>query len=497
MADKSNTYSNSVAIAKPVRPRFLESLGAVMNGGTGRTILIVTAVAACTFLVLGGVPLEWSWEGVCVLSVGVVLIAAFYFPIDHPKPAFVMWALILISECIFFREGDIYAGVDAYRGKFPTAVYGEVVSWCLFLVAALICAARFRGFAGRLFARDYKWMTLFALLCLGSSLYSPRPAFGLVWAFKLALTVLILVLCSIQICDLRDTVSFLRFSTFAFLIIVLEPVIIAALRGEMFDEEGRMSTIVSPNALSPNAGALLLLVLILYSRRKGEGMHKSAILIGMAACAIMVLAGSKTGILAAIFSGALYFLVRRKFGAAVTYIATTTALVAILALSTPLGDYFRLYEQRQGASSFSGRTTLWNAVIPTIKQKPIVGHGYLASEFVSIQVNAVEWQVPHLHNGFLEALYNSGVIGLSVISIILIIIPWNLCRVLRRAPPASRIYEIATGCLALYAFLLINGCFNSSFGGKPTVPFMLMLALVVSSQKLLEQVLRPMPTESL
>jgi O-antigen ligase len=495
MADKGNTYSNSIPVATQpkaaVRPHGFQSLGARMNSGAGGTILIVTAVAACTFLVLGGIPLEWSWEGVCVLSVGVVLIAGFYFPVDHPKPAFVMWALILISECIFFREGDIYAGVDAYQGKFPTAVYGEVVSWFLFLAAALICAAHVRGYAGRLVAGDNKWMSLFALLCLGSSLYSPRPAFGMVWAFKLALTVLILVLCSTRISDLRDTVSFLRFSTFAFLIVVLEPVIIAAMRGEMFDEEGRMSTIVSPNALSPNAGALLLLVLTLYSTRKGEGMRKSAILIGMAACIIMILAGSKTGILAAVFAGGLYFLVRKKIGSAFGYIAATAVLIALLASSTPLGSYFHLYEERQGVDSFSGRTILWNAVIPAIEQKPIFGHGYLASEFVSIQVNAVTWEAPHLHNGFMEALYNSGVIGFLAVLAILIVIPRNLYRVLRRASPDDRVYQIGAGCLALYFFLLINGFFNSSFGGKPSVPFMLMLALVVVSQKLLEQIPNP------
>jgi O-antigen ligase len=488
MADKVNPYSNSIAIEGRPEPALQPRI-------SGRTILIVAAVAACTFILLGGVPLEWSWESVRVLSVGIVLIAAFYFPLEHPKPAFVMWTLLLISECIFFREGDIYAGVDAYMGKFPTAVYGEVAGWCLFLVAALICAARFRGYIGRLFAGDYKWMTLFALLCLACSFYSPRPAFGLVWAFKLALTVLILVLCSIRIWDLRDTVSFLRFSTFAFLIVVLEPVIIAALRGEMFDEEGRMSTVVSPNALSPNAGALLLLALTLYSRRKGEGMHKSAIMIGMFACIIMVLAGSKTGILAAIFAGGLYFLVRKKFGTAFGYIGATALLIAFLASSTPLGDYFHLYEERQGAESFSGRTILWNAVLPAIEHKPIFGHGYLASEFVSIQVNAVTWEAPHLHNGLMEALYNSGVIGLLAILAILIVIPRNLCRVLRRASPGEYVYQIGAGCLALYFFLLINGFFNSSFGGKPSVPFMLMLALVVVSQKLLEQIPHSIPEQ--
>lgn len=454
-------------------------------------MVIVGVIAVFTCILLGAVPSEWAWESLRIAAVGCALVAAFYFPIDHPKPPFVFWALLAISECIFFREGDIYAGVQAYEGKFPTAVYGEVASWFLFLIAVLVCSSRIRGFFGQLFAGDYKWMSIFALLCVGCSLYSPRPTFALSWAFKLTLTVLILVLCSLRIHDFGDTLSFLRFTTFAFTVIVLEPVIIAMLRGEMFDEEGRMSTVVSPNALSPNAGALLLIALTLYSRRKGEGMNKSAVLIGMVACVIMILAGSKTGILAAIIAGVFYFLVCRKFGKAFGYIAATAILIGSLALATPLGDYFHLYQERNGAESFSGRTILWNAVLPAIKQKPILGHGYLASEFVSIQINAVSWQAPHLHNGFIEALYNSGIIGLLVILAVLFVIPRNLYRVLRGSRPSDRIYQIAAGCLALYVFLLINGFFNSSFGGKASAPFMLMLALVVVSHKLREQTLLP------
>jgi len=67
---------------------------------------------------------------------------------------------------------------------------------------------------------------------------------------------------------------------------------------------------------------------------------------------------------------------------------------------------------------------------------------------------------------------------------ILFVIPRNLYRVLRRVPKDDPLYRVAAGCFALYAFLVINGFFNSSFGGKCTPPFMLLLSLVVVSQKL-------------
>jgi O-antigen ligase len=393
---------------------------------------------------------------------------------------------MLISECIFFREGDQGSAARAFQGSFPTAAYGEVIMWGLCLIAIIACASRIPGFVHKLSAPDYKWMTLFALISVLSFVYAPRAALALVWGFKLCLIVLLLVLCGWEMDDFSKITAILRITFWAYLIVVIQPVIVAMMSGEMFDEEGRMSTIVSPNALSPNAGALLLMALMLYSVRKGEGLRRSAILIGLIACPIMILAGSKTGILAAVLAGGLFYLLRGKFGSAFGYIAITGMLVAALALATPLGDYFHTYEQGEGSESFSGRTILWSAVMPEIKAKPIIGHGYMATEFVMFQVNAVGWAAPQLHNGFLETLYNNGIIGFIPMLGVLIVIPVNLVRVLRRVRMEEYAHRIAAGSLSLYAFLVVNGCFNSSFGGKPTAPFLLLLGLVPVSQRLWE-----------
>jgi O-antigen ligase len=494
MADKSTWLNGAGTIpgsraAAPVRSVSVEPYPVDSAGDRRRrtrTIMIAGAIAICSALLLTATPANWTWELLRIMSVGIVLMAAFYFPVHYPKPAFVIWFVMLISECIFFREGDSYSNTAAYQGSFPTAAYGEVVGWMLCLLAVLVCAIRMRGFFRRLFEGDYKWPALFTIVCFGSCLYTPRLGLGLVWAVKLALVVMLLVACSIRIHDFRDTVSFLRFTVWAYVIIVMQPVVVAMMRGQMFDEEGRMSTIVSPNALSPNAAMVLLLALTLFSTRKGEGLNKSAILIGLGASLVMVLAGSKTGVLAAIFAGGIFFLIRGRWGSAVTFIAGTAVLVGALILTTPLGDYLHLYQERAGVDSLSGRTLLWNAVLPAIKAKPILGHGYMSSEFIAIQINAVGWSAPQLHNGFLEALYNTGILGLLAMMMILLVIPRNLIRVLRVAPKSDYLYQVAAGCLALYGFLIINGFFNSSFGGKCTSPFMVLLGLVIVSHKLRE-----------
>jgi hypothetical protein len=503
MADKGSTWlqgAGTISGGQPgVGPNSAEALAgkpyskpSLAPQGMGvRTMLIVAGVAVASGLFLSLTPSDWTWEVLRVLTFALILMGSFYLPVQGPKPAFVIWWVMLIGECIFFREGDLNSNANAYAGNFPTAAYGEAIAWILCLLAVLVCAARVRGFFRQIFIGDFKWNTLFALVCIVSCAYTPRFSLGAVWGFKIGLVVLLLWACSTRIHDLKDTVSFLRFGIWAYAIIVLQQVIVAAMRGEMFDEEGRMSTIVSPNALSPEAAIMLLMAMMLFSKRKDEGMNRSAILLGLVGLAVMILAGSKTGVLACVFAGTIFYILRGRLGTAFTYIAGTAALAAVLVLTTPLGDYMHLYQERAGTESFSGRTILWKAVIPEVEHKPIQGHGYMASEFVMFQVNAVGWAAPHLHNGFLEALYNTGLLGFIPMMMMIFVIPKNLIRVLRRTPKDEYLYRVAAGSFALYAFLLINGFFNSSFGGKCTPPFMLLMGLVVVSQKLLQQAPAP------
>lgn len=441
------------------------------------------------------------WEWMRVLGIGLILLFLFVLasrlPMARPKAAFFIWFLVLASESIFFRSVGDYANLLVFQGQFPGAAYGEAFSNILCIVVVLLFGLSICQYFGGLFTGDYKWLTLFAIVCLASCIYAPRSLYGLAWAIKLCLVVLLIGLCASQVRDFRDTVSFLRFTSWGYILIVLVPVVLGFLGASAFDDEGRMSPIISPDALGPNAGAVFLLALTLYSRVKGEGQRITAILAGSAAFIVMVLAGSKTGILSAIFAGALFFALRRRVGSAFGYVAIAIALVCILALSTPLGSYFARYQESGQAGSFTGRTLLWNAVIPAIRQKPILGYGYLASTFVGIQVNAVQWDAPQLHNGFLEVLYNNGLIGFIPILMINVVIVRNLIRVLWRAPSAGSIYRVGAGCLAVYSHLFINGFFNASFGGKVRPPFILLIGLVLVSNKLLELVTANNPVQDL
>lgn len=497
MADKGNTWFSGMG-SSMIPEVGLPSYSVPRTSRTGtiiRNSLIVAAASLFAATVLYTVPSDWLWETARISSVCIVLIFALRFATGRFKPAFGIWWLMLVSECIFFREGvGDQPVVAAYKGYFPAAAYGEVICWGLCFLAVFFSIWSLRGYFKRLFVGDFKWLTFFAGLSFLSSIYSTRSALGLAWGFKLCLVVLLLLLCSEQIREYTDIVYFLRFTLWAYVVIMLQPVLIAMSRGQMFDEEGRMSTIVSPNALSPNSAVVVLLALTLFSKWKGEGLRKSAIVLGIIGCAVMILAGSKTGIVGALFAGFLFFFLRKKIGSGFGYVALTSVFILILAVSTPLGGYFKTYDAGGGADTLSGRTILWSAVMPAIKDRIILGHGYMSSEFLIFQVNQVAWAAPQLHNGFLESLYNGGAIGFLIMLTIAILIPVRLAQVLRRVPVDSGIYRIAAGCISLYAFLIINGLSNSSYGGKPTAIFMLLLSLLMVADRLYAVACRPAVT---
>ena len=90
-----------------------------------------------------------------------------------------------------------------------------------------------------------------------------------------------------------------------------------------------------------------------------------------------------------------------------------------------------------------------------------------------------------MHNGFLEVLYNNGVVGLALLLLVQAGIAIGLMKAMFRFRPTSPMHPLAVGCMALFVNTLIDGMFNASFGGRAGGIFVVMLSLVVVSERLL------------
>jgi O-antigen ligase len=165
-----------------------------------------------------------------------------------------------------------------------------------------------------------------------------------------------------------------------------------------------------------------------------------------------------------------------------------------LSMFTPLGSYFDTYANEGSADNLSGRTDLWVAALPLIRQHVVLGHGYLASKFAAPQLDwgrsGARWQADHMHNAFLDVLYNNGLVGLGLVLILHAIIVRNLLHVIRYPCAPRELYDVAAGSFALYVNLVISAFFNSTIGGRASTLFMLFFALFVVSENLRRELTR-------
>src|ERR1700733_3003617 len=113
MADKGSTWFSGVeGMPRPQSTVQADRLPSSPsgNGGMVRTMLIVGAVSAGSALALIAMPVSLLWQSMRVAGVGIVLLFLFVWacgPTRRPKTAFVIWWLVLVSGCIFFRQGDL------------------------------------------------------------------------------------------------------------------------------------------------------------------------------------------------------------------------------------------------------------------------------------------------------------------------------------------------------------------------------------------------------
>jgi O-antigen ligase len=448
--------------------------------------LLVATLAALSFLLLAARP-PWLFSGVTftVIACGGFLFALLFVVsaadrsqgLDLAKSylrlALIVWWALLISEEVFSR---FTPEAESFAGHFSEAAYGEAAFWAVAFLALLLMLRP--QYLRQAFSGSNKWLVLFALLCLISAPFSPTPLYSLAWAFKLFLVVLLLLLCSATIDDLDDIESFFWSAFWGFVILSVVPAVRAFVNPSGAFENGRLWG--SPNDLSLCAGTLVVLALILNSLRKRTWLA-GFVIVG---ATVMIMSGGKAGIAAGIASVTLFFVLQKRVAAGFGWLLGVLVLGGIILSATPLATHFTTYQEQGQLSTITGRTDLWKAIWPEIRQHPIVGHGYLSSRFVSQEMEMPWAETGHMHNGFLEALYNNGLVGLIILVGIHLIIVKNLWRALK-GPPDRNAHLLAAGSSAIYVNLLINGLFNATFGGRASAPFMLLLGLLVVSEALL------------
>jgi O-antigen ligase len=371
---------------------------------------------------------------------------------------------------------------DAESGQVSTGAYSEVMVWVFIIFAFLLYSFKNPQYLHAIFRGSYKWVAWFGVVCFLSCAYAEKPLFSLAWIIKLFLAIALLAACNQEIKNSGDLRTFLKVSQwgFAFLVfvpilrLIADPAVLAT--GRLFDVG------TAPTMLAADAGILVLLSLALSQ----PGRRVGPLLFAVFGMLIMILAAGKAGIAGCVFSGLIFFIWQGKFKSAVWFMLGLFAAGALLmAVSPALASYITGYLGTDQAGTVTGRTEVWTAGWQLIKQRMILGRGFMSSRFLGYKIDVV-WQPGHLHNGFLEVWYNNGLFGLFIMLMMHGVIVRNLIRVMRTIS-----LPLAAGCFAVYLNILINGMVSRAFGSRPDATFMMLFALVFVSERLLQGVSQP------
>jgi hypothetical protein len=453
----------------------------------GRLIAIVGILTVLTF---GAATIATSWLGnpesllVAVVSLslllailaGTIRVAKQDIELLTWRAGLILWAFLLGSQQFFLRPST--PADEALNYGYAAAAYGEAVTWLVCGLVILVIYARSHKQLLEAWSGNFKFIVLFTLMCCFSASYSPSRLLALAWFFKLVLVVLVLNMCSKGMQTSNGVRTFLLSTFWGFVMLMAVPVIKGVVTGQQaFLPDGRLSYFDHPVHGSQWAGVALLLALIVFAERR-----RFVIAWGSISATIMLVSGGKAGIIAALLSAVLLFTLRRKPGHALLMLVGVSVLGIMVVAYTPLAQYLKIYSESGATLTLTGRTQLWDASMPMILEKPLFGHGYMSSKFMSLSVGleAFNWNPTQTHNSFLEIAYTNGAVGL----ILLLTLHYLVLRYSWTAFKQRRLF--AASVLALYVDVLLQSSVEGSVAGKPSDSFMLLLALVVISEKLVK-----------
>lgn len=392
--------------------------------------------------------------------------------------ALLVWWYLLISDALFDRISNVQG---TYQGQYSIDAYGEVVTWLAAFVVLVMISLTNADYLYELFSGSYKWASLYVLSGLLAVTYSPSPAYSAGWWFKLFVIALTLRLCLSGMNSIENVRAFLWASLWGLVVAVALP-LSRALADPLTMFEGVGGRLnADPVVLSVTSSCILILALTLNATRRHVWLN----FVMLASVLTMILSAGKTGILAGVISAAAFFLLQRRVASGLAVIAGV-GLIGMLVIMTvtPVGNYFLHYS---GGATLTGRTDIWQMALPKIRQHPLLGHGYLASKFMWVNMSGPFAEVGHLHNGFMETLYNQGLVGLvcllglhgSILANLLLARKTSLK--LHSRLDISVLNVLVVGSFCLYLDLLINGLFTVAFGGRPTAHFMMFFGVLAWS----------------
>ncbi len=230
-------------------------------------------------------------------------------------------------------------------------------------------------------------------------------------------------------------------------------------------------------------GSIACLGATLFTKKDGRFSSKACIIFGIGTICLLM-TKSRTSLVAMAFG--VIAMQGIRFRGRQRLVLVTGAIGALASATLVLSLVGGQMQSRMGTaaamgrtddiSSLTGRLPLWEELVDTIGERPIVGHGYLAfwtPEQVEYLGDLFKWEVPHGHNMYLDVLIDCGMIGLLLFLLVFLVGAQTAARHFRLTGDAG-----ATFVFGLICFALVHGI-GESFFKQYSAPNFVLLTVVL------------------
>ena len=180
---------------------------------------------------------------------------------------------------------------------------------------------------------------------------------------------------------------------------------------------------------------------------------------------VLIAAETRTSIVAFVLAGLVRYLLAAQdplkrvvvAGAVAGTLSTFAALNVCSSQSWASGmvGYVKRGQDTEQLTSLTGRTVIWNHVLPKTWETPICGHGYGVSRFTMGQPRDAGFQPMHCHNALLEVFFSTGFVGLiPFVAMLLYSLKWIVA--------SARLQHVVSKGLALNAAAAVTALLVAS-----------------------------------
>jgi exopolysaccharide production protein ExoQ len=395
----------------------------------------------------------------------------------HSKLAQLLFALLLLVYTYPFAF--LIAGIDPTLPLDDPQEATKIVYYLQFAIP-LLCIAIAAMYHGDLSFGIPGVILVYPLVCLASTAWSVDPYN----TFKLASLMIMFVLATAAICSVLEIDVYCNVVIKVLIFLILSSVVMAIVFpkygthqvGDIFADIRVgvwRGVFVHKNGLG-EAACLSVFTFLCFRRLLGAPLALWVIYI-TAAIACLVFANSAGAFFTLCALLLYYWLVRATAGQAV--------VLALLIIAATLILYMVFYffaddlvELVGRDMTFTGRTDIWSVALDAAWQRPILGFGYFAGTIDPLKpLLALGMKDTNVHNGYLNALIYTGIVGLVSLAM------WFFIVIVRGIHRANTSTSFERDYFMLLVFFLVGTLFLSFVEVVLDDPRTLIGALTFSS----------------